>query len=293
MADNVVSFETFDNELQISTTQSEMPQIVLEGGEDVVLFKRWFFDHLDRFEFVQAANLGVGAGCTAVREAVSRLLERGVQAYGLQDRDRLFREQEWAILFSVDDAEFAGATEEDNSAVNSLWEIEAYVIVPELIPSWVRSHHRNPPASQAECDAAIPKIVEECEHLLRAQCWLATAHRCGVRVPDGKYCDRTPAQFTTHCAAELAGFVDPDDTAAEIQAHVDAVLAHAPAAPAERLRWFLRYVDTKRLMLRLSHRLRLGSAAHKWVLLEFMSLRGLRPVELEERLDAVSKKFLN
>lgn len=291
MVDNVVPFDAFENELQISSQQSELPRIVLEGGDDVYLFRRWFFNHLDRLEFVQAANLGVGAGCTAVRAAVESLREAGVRAFGLSDRDRLFKEAEWALLFSVDDAEFTSATEDEDVAINKLWEIEAYLLAPELIPGWVRSHHRNAPASQIEIDAALQRTVEECESLLRAQTWLATAHRCGEKVPDGQYCDWHGDAFAVKCAAGLAGLNDEHSTAAEIDIHIAEVLAQAPTALPERLGWLLRYVDTKRLMLRLKHRLSLGTARHKWVLAELMDARGLRPRELEARVSDLSARL--
>ena len=291
MPENVVSFSEFENELQISSQQSEMPQIVLEGGEDVVLFKRWFFDYLDRLEFVQAANLGVGAGCTAVREAVDQLQSAGVRAFGLSDRDQLFKDADWSVLFSVDDARFVAATEDEHMAVNSMWEIEAYLLVPELIPGWVRSHHRKAPASQADCEAAVARAVEECENLLRAQSWLATAHRCGERVPNGKYCECPTPLFVAACANELGNLEDLHGTAASIDAHVAEVLDRAPGPPGERLHWLLRYVDTKRLMLRLKHRLSLGNARHKWVLAEFMALHHIRPVELEDRVRSLSLRL--
>lgn len=291
MVENVVSFDDFENELQISTQQAEIPRIVLEGGEDVALFKRWFFDLLDRLEFVQAANLGVGSGCTAVREAVTQLLAAGVPAFGLTDRDRLFRQADWQMLFEVDDAVFAAGTEEEHSAVNNMWEIEAYLLDPDLIPGWVRAHHRHAPASEADCNLAVTRAADECETLLRAQPWLATAHRCGDGVPDGKYCGEPAHTLAARTVEELGRLADEHGTAATVEAHVAEVLAKAPDVPGDRLRWLLRYVDTKRLMLRLSHRLQLVTARHKWVLAEFMALRGMRPAELEQRLLAISLRL--
>lgn len=288
MSDNVVPFDDFENELQISTQQSDTPRIVLEGGEDVVLFKRWFFEYLDRLEFVQAANLGVGAGCTAVRAAVVALRQAGIRAFGLSDRDHLFKNADWTTLFAVDDVAFADATEDEHVAVNRLWEIEAYLLVPELIPGWVRSTHRNAPADQAEVDAALIRAVEECENLLRAQPWLSTAHRCGEKVPNGKYCNVVTREFASACAGELGNLHDRHGTAAVVDAHVNTVLDNAPRPPGERLAWLLRYVDTKRLMLRLKHRLSLVNAPHKWLLAEFMERGGIRPVELENRVRHLS-----
>lgn len=288
MPDNVVPFDDFENELQISSQQSELPRIVLEGGDDVVLFRRWFFDYLDRLEFVQAANLGVGAGCTAVRTAVQRVKDSGVRAFGLSDRDRLFKDADWPNLFAVDDGAFTAATVDGDVAVNRLWEIEAYLLMPELIPGWVRAHHRDAPAPQPEVNAALSRAVQECENLLRAQPWLATSHRCGEKVPDGKFCNRPTAEFQAGCAEELAALDDLHGTAAAIEAHVAEVLAQAPVALGARLLWLLRYVDTKRLMMRLKHHLRLGDARHKWVLAEFMEMQGIRPAELEERVRSLS-----
>lgn len=291
VADNVVSFDEFENELQITSQQSEIPRIVIEGGDDVAMFRRWFFDLLDRMEFVQAANLGVGSGCTAVGEAVDQLLASGVPAFGLTDRDRLFREANWPMLFAVDDAAFAAGTEEEHLAVNSLWEIEAYLLDPALIPGWVRGDHRHAPASDADCNAAVASAADECEALLRAQPWLATAHVCGEGIADGKYCGDAVHVFAARWADELRNLEDPDGTAAAVDQHVADVLQNAPASPPDRLRWLLRYVDTKRLMMRLSHRLSLVAARHKWVLVELMAAHGLRPRELQERLVAVSLRL--
>ncbi len=291
MADNIVAFDEFENELQITSQHSEIPRIVLEGGDDVALFRRWFFHLMDRMEFVQAANLGVGSGCTAVGNAVDQLIASGVAAYGLTDRDKLFKEADWPMLFAVDDAAFAEGTEKENLAVNSLWEIEAYLIDPALIPGWVRGHHRHAPASEADCNAAIASAVDECEALLRAQPWLAASHICGDAVPDGKYCSDAAHVFAARWREELDNLADTHGTAAIVESHVEEVLNSAPSAPADRLRWLLRYVDTKRLMMRLSQRLSLIGARHKWVLAELMEARGMRPRELEERLLAVSLRL--
>ncbi len=291
MSDNVVPFDSFENDLQISTFQSETPRVVLEGGDDVSLFKIWFFNYLDRLEFVQAANLGVGAGCTAVRAAVEKLRDQGVRAFGLSDRDRLFRSADWATLFSVDDDTFLHATEDDYVAVNSLWEIEAYLIHPDLIPDWVSSTHRKAPVSDGEVDAALARTLKECEALLQAQPWLATAHRCGEHVPDGKYCQRSADEFASDCEKELDGIEDTDATATTIKLHVAKVLENAPTSPNLRILWLLRYVDTKRLMLRLQHHLQLANVKHKWLLAQFMKARGLRPLELENRVHSLSVRL--
>lgn len=289
MPDNIVAFDEFEDELEISAHQIALPRVVLEGGEDVVLFKRyWFFDFLDRFEFVQANDMGVGAGTSAVGNAVAASQAEGIPAYGLCDRDRLFKEANWPMMFAVDDAAFDAATIDANTATNRRWEIEAYLLEPDIIPGWVRSHHRQAPASEVECASAVSRVVEECESLLAAQPYLATAHRCGVGVPDGQYCDRQHYEFVAACGADLGGLNDQHGTQAVIEGHVAQVLGAAPAALADRLRWLLRYVDTKRLILRLKHRLSIGKGRHKWILAEFMEQRGMRPAELEQRLVAVS-----
>lgn len=289
MSENVVPFDAFEDELEISAHQVALPRIVLEGGEDVVLFKRyWFFDFLDRFEFVQANDMGVGAGASAVGEAVTASQAAGIPAFGLFDRDCLFKRADWPMMFSVDDAAFDAATADAHTATNRRWEIEAYLLEPELIPRWVRSHHRQAPASQAECDSAVDRAIEECESLLAAQPYLATAHCCGVGVPDGQYCDREPHEFVAACGVDLGGLNDQLGTQGAIATHIAEVMQAAPATPADRLRWLLRYVDTKRLILRLRHRLSIGQGRHKWILAEFMEQRGMRPVELEQRLQAIS-----
>jgi hypothetical protein len=71
---------------------------------------------------------------------------------------------------------------------------------------------------------------------------------------------------------------------------VDDIRAAAPIAAEERLQFLLRYVDTKRLLLRLKKRLGLREGAH-WGLGVQMSRSGDRPQELEEFLTATAQRF--
>lgn len=119
----------------------------------------------------------------------------------------------------------------------------------------------------------------------------ATAHRCGEGIPDGKYSGDAGHVFAARWTEELGNLADAHGTAAAVAAQVADVLRAAPPSPPDRLRWLLRYVDTKRLMMRLGHRLSLVQARHKWVLAEFMAARGMRPRELEDRLLAVSLRL--
>lgn len=292
MSENVLSFEDFESERQIAAFQTALPRVVLEGGDDVVLFKRfWFPDFLDRFEFVKAADLIQGEGCTAVKTAVEKSQQDGIPAFGLTDRDWLFRSSKWDLLFATDDGVFDAATADADCATNSRWEIEAYLLEPDTLPSWVRGHHKTPPGSEAECASALQRAIDECEHLLHAQRWFGAAHSCGAGVANGHFCNRPPAEFNAAWQRELAGIPDGAATAQEIGTHIAEVLRLAPTVPAERLRWLLRYVDTKRLVLRLEHRLSVKGGKVKWALADLMLQTGRRPEELERRLGSITPRL--
>lgn len=291
MTDNLVSFDEVDTEHQISALQAGLPRVVLEGSTDVRLFAAWFLHLSDGVEFVEADDVIRGGGCSAVGAAVAHSISQdGVPAIGIVDRDHLFRGKDWTNLFTVDDTIFASVQTPD-VITTSLWEVEAYLLRPELLGDWVELRAREQPVPAAFAAGAVDAAVEECEALLDMSPALAAAHAAETAVPDGwglgVSCSDLVAACEANHAAELAAQAA---IASQVKAMVAEIRRNAPTTPADRLSYLLRYVNTKRLLQRLKTRLCLHPNSH-WVLTKVMSYRTLKPEELERVVVAHWEKY--
>jgi len=288
---NVVQFDELNDEGEIVAYQLGLPRIVLEGKDDVRLFKIYWFPHLiDSFEFVEAVDIADGGGCSAVRDAVLRSRQDNIPAFGFADRDQLFRSKQWALLFAVDDAAFHTGTRDEACYTTLRWEIEAYLLEPDLLPAWIRSGCRVP-GTDARCAAALGDIVEECEHLIRGSAFFATAHDQGKKVNIGHFADKAVNDLVAACESELGGLQHDGRIVKALRELIQAVFSAAPLDQSARLGWLLRYVDTKRLLHRLSRRFH-ADREIRWFLAELMLQKGRRPPELERRLDDLRETFV-
>ena len=280
---NVVSFSEFENERDIEAYQSGLPRIVLEGVDDLRLFRTYWFPHLiDRFQFIEANEIVGGGGCTAVIAAVEASKQDNIPAFGFVDRDRLFRVKEWATLFDVDASAFTTAASNNDFYTTLRWEVEAYLLEPDLLSAWLRSFCQ-PPARPEQSASAVARAVYECEQLLKAHRYFATAHHCGVPVGDEHFLDRPISQLLSACDEALRRLNHDGTVAAAVDSYVDIIMKAAPADPGPRLVWLLQYVDTKRLLVRLTTRWR-GNGDIRWFLAECMHQSNTRPQEIERKL---------
>jgi len=293
MSNNVESFESFGSDQQIAAHQAGLVRVVLEGQSDVGLFSRyWFGSMRETFEFIEAGHLVVGSGCTAVRAAVAHSLNAdGVPAVGIVDRDSLFRERRWDLLFGVDDVKFATEVQTLDVYVASLWEVEAFMLEPHLFADWVYGSHRTPPGSPADCAAALGRALFECELLLEVASFFAAAHAEGLSYGDSHFRGEPLVTVKAACAAKLATLSAPSQSvAAQVDALVAAVRNSRPASEADRLTFYLRYVDTKRLLVRLFNALNVRDHS-QWVLPPMQSMSNRRPAELETFLRNVETRY--
>jgi hypothetical protein len=289
---NVAELQSFRSSEQFLAHARGLPRVILEGASDVELFKSWFEDLQAEFEFMPAEDVGdFGGGCTAVAPAVRHSWDQDIPALGVLDRDSLHRLWKWDLLFSTDPAALDGASGDDDVKVASLWEIEAYLLEPQLMGPWVGVQRKPLPAKAHEMSSALTKALEECEALLEATPYFAAWHK-GGRACDPRYFrDDQAAHITETCQSAIAKGTDEDKAvAAEVEAYVAALRTAAPADPAERLVFLLRYVDTKRLLGRLEHRLKLNGSAHH-ALKILMQERDLRPDELRRFLEEAADRF--
>jgi hypothetical protein len=291
---NVASFEEFQSDLQIAAHQAGLVRVVLEGDTDVKLFKGyWFSDRTDVFDFIEAKSLVTGAGCTAVAAAVAASIAQGVPAIGIVDRDTLFRNKQWALLFDSNPAALNQNWSTAGIYTASLWEVEAYLIEPDLLSDWVGAVYKKAPAPQANRDAALRRTIEGCRFVLAAAHYLAALHEDGTVAPNIRtFSDQSLAKLTAACAAGVAAAGAPGQAVATaVLGQVGALLAALPVEGAEQLRFLLRYVDTKRLLVRLEHSLDINSGAH-WTLAAFMKLKGARPRELSDVLNDAEARLV-
>lgn len=276
---NIVSFEDFENEHQIEAHQIGLPRVVLEGETDVKLFKTFWFTHLlEKMQFVEPSDVIRGTGCTAVGLAVEYSVNNeGIPAIGIVDRDTLFRERRWSVLFSIDEQEFINQSHAADLVVASLWEVEAYLLEAEFVFDWVRGNNR----PEQECNNALAWAIEECEGLLQAAAFFAASHQVGQARAPGYFSNLRHDRIAADCEAILTGSQDHcNTTAEEVKSLVDAIFAAAPVDPASRLKYLLRYVDTKRLLVRLEKRLSLANKSY-WHIANLMLRLAKRPTELE------------
>ncbi|EMX6257139.1 hypothetical protein AAHH43_001363 [Pseudomonas aeruginosa] len=293
MSIEVQSFDDFDSLQQIEAQQSNLIRVVLEGRDDVALFaSQWFVAEQEMFDFVEAGHIVAGAGCTSVANAVEHSRNNdGVPAIGIVDRDVLFRERNWTVLYEQEQTRFEATTLNDRVHVASLWEIEAYLFDPDLLRNLVRACSRQPPATAEQMNAALDKTLAECALLLDIAPYLAGSHEAGTAVAAGYLCDANPQRVQAEVAQKLAALAPPGAAAAvQVQALIEQVKAVLPGAPAEQLPFYLRYVDTKRLLQRLTHALGL-TANIKWVLAALQEASSRRPHELAQVLERAKQRF--
>ncbi|MDB0573533.1 hypothetical protein LBW59_22550 [Ralstonia solanacearum] len=294
MPANIESFDNFDSDLQIAAHQTGLVRVILEGKSDVDLFgKYWFGSMRETFDFLEASQLVNGSGCTAVRAAVhhSQTVDH-VPAIGIIDRDSLFREQRWELLFEVDEAEFAANLQTAEIYVASLWEIEAYMLEPDLLAKWVSGSHRTPPGPQAECESALVRTLSECDFLLEIASFFAAAHAEGQSISEGYFRGVSLAAAKSTCAEKLAKLsTESQSVAARVDALVATVRGSRPDGDADQLRFLLRYVDTKRLIIRLFQSLKVHDGSH-WTMPHMQALSNRRPAEFEAFLKTVERRYV-
>lgn len=281
------SFDEFDSIEQIEAHQSCLIRVVLEGRDDVDLFYRfWFVSMLDSFEFVEARSIVVGGGCTSVQTAVDHSINvDGVPTIGIVDRDVFFREHNWAALYQFENEALTQHTANGSVHVSSRWEIEAYLLDHDLLGRWIEACHRKPPGSQVEVDSALAKTLADCDLLLEAAPFFAASHRAGVKIPAGFMCSLADPVVRAGIAQKLQALdQESHNVATEVTALINLIKQHLPTDPAEQLPVYLRYVDTKRLLQRLTHTLTLRDES-KWTLSTFQGALGRRPQEFQNVLE--------
>lgn len=256
---NVASFDEFDTDLEIDAHSKGLPRIILEGTTDVWLFRDiWFTNYLAKFEFIPASRLAAGDGCTAVPAAVQLSWDKQIPAFGILDRDVYFRRKVWDALYEPEETRFRAFEANDNLFVSEFWEIEAHLILPEMLEPWVIGCSRDPVQFGYLASDALQRALTQCDILFEAAPYLAAMHEDG-KSSTGSFSDFTIEQVRQICETGLAKLSSEAKEQADLVADcVKIVREGAPTEPAARLRYFLKFIDTKRLLNRLRTALRLN-----------------------------------
>lgn len=292
MSENIASFDEFDSDTQIAAHQAGLIRVILEGQTDVTLFRRYWFSHRqDVFEFVEAGNVATAPGCTGVVDGVAKCVQHGIPAIGIVDRDTLFRDKKWDVLFSLDNADLNPDPFTAGIYIASRWEVEAYLLeADERLSEWVSAEHRRPPGPEHLCQNALSLVVQSCENLLLAAAYFASNHEQGKAVGAGMFWDKTPAQIQAVCDEHLATSPPASKhVASQVELLIAAVQQGRPTDMTNRLPFLLQYVDTKRLLKRLVNTLEIRE--NPWFLATLMMSKGLRPRELDHFLSQAETQF--
>lgn len=290
----VMPFDGFESQQQLDAHQSCLVRVVLEGRDDVALFRdNWFTAHMETFEFLEAATIIDQTGCTAVPLAVEKSLSDGVPAIGILDRDVLFRDCRWADLYQLDSQLFSESTLNEHVHIASLWEIEAYLLDVDLFENVVMACHRRPPATLSQMQAALGKVLVECDFLLDSAPVYAGLHKRGEAVSPGFMWKAAFANIKEALDEKAATF-DADSQTVEqaVGALVEAIKQGKPESQEERIPFLLRYVDTKRLLYRLTHVLDLRDDKDiRWTLSALQMSKNRRPAEFEAVLVHARERY--
>ncbi len=231
-------------------------RVYVESSEDRDVLEKWFPDDLGKIIFLSAdhGNAG-GGGCQAVCKEISNSKQADIQAAGIVDRDKLFTDKNWDLLWEIDDQIFRVA-QPYGAEIHVLlrWELENYLLEPaalQRVLSDAKHGKPSPILSQIEND-----LLQHCDTLVPVIAASALLHLQGHEsLGDGYGSKWTRLEIekdlTTQCLSKrMASLPDWQNALQLNQEHVSNF--DVPTASThERLSAFLRIVDGKRLIERI------------------------------------------
>jgi hypothetical protein len=230
-------------------------RVYVESSEDRDVLEKWFSDDLGEIHFLSADHGGLGGGgCTAVCNQVQASREAAIPAAGIVDRDKLFNDKHWDLLWQTDDIAFRDARPYGPDIhVLLRWELENYLLDPVALARVIADakHGRQAP-SQVDIEN---ELLGHWECLIPIMAASVLLHERDMDSPgDGygstKSCEQIsieldqtllPGKFGIHFVWQ--------DAFNGYKQKLSAFDAPAVAAP-ERLESVLRIADGKRLIER-------------------------------------------
>lgn len=179
-------------------------RVYVESSEDRDVLEKWFPDDLGKISFLSAdrGNSG-GGGCQAVCGEVAISVQAEVQAVGIVDRDKLFTDKNWNLLWEVDDGVFRMA-QPYGAEIHVLlrWELENYLLEPRAVQRVLNdAKHGKSPPNQTQIEQ---ELIEHYDCLVPIMAASALLHADGHESPgDGYGAAWTRATIEQHLTEQL------------------------------------------------------------------------------------------
>lgn len=253
--------------------------VILESDEDLQIVKdRWFFDIGDAIEFGHADSDGEGGGATRVCNKVEELRSKSETSFGIVDRDAI-KTTHPELWWEVDDGKFRAARPMgDNVRVLSRWEIENYLLDPEIIEESLADIEARPPNRGDNCTKALYVYLNAAVALSAAA---IVANRHGVRFDHSL--DECPEMHLTAQIQKWLGEYVTEFPATEAKIRTFGADRQAPSL--EHWERISRMVDGKRLLRRMKlMQKRLGGNDRRLDLASKLHTRNRIPKEFEEHV---------
>ncbi|MDP1611086.1 MAG: hypothetical protein Q8M11_08490 [Sulfuritalea sp.] len=254
--------------------------VILESDEDVQIVKdRWFFDVGDAIEFNHANSNGEGGGANQVCNRVDELLSQSETSFGIVDRDAI-RMTHPDLWWETDDGKFRSARPMGNNVrVLSRWEIENYLLDPEIIEESLADIEARPPRRGHTCTQTLYGYLDAAVALSAADV-VANCH--GLRF-DHSLDECPEAHLTDQIAKELGEHVGELPAAA---ARIRAFGSGEQSPSLEHWERISRMIDGKRLLRRIKlMQKRLGGNDRRLDLASKLRTRNRIPQEFSEHVE--------
>jgi hypothetical protein len=177
------SLKEFKQADTIDSAYLDKAVVYLESEEDVQIIKeRWFFDEGRYVEF-KSVDVGLGGGCTQVINQVGFDRSKGVNAFGIVDRDALLQCRLWDFWWEIDDLTFASNKPlGEHIKVLKRWEIENYLLTPNEVEIVLSDKDFR---SKRSIQAIIKELLEHAEDVKLLSAAAFYCHKQGYSFPNG------------------------------------------------------------------------------------------------------------
>ncbi len=225
--------------------------VYLESEEDVQIIKeRWFFDE-GRFVEFKSVDSGVGGGCGQVISRVGFDRRRGVNAFGIVDRDALLQYRLWDLWWEKDDAVLAaGNPWGEHIKILKKWEIENYLLSPNEIEIVLADKYFR---SLRPIDEVLIDINQQAENVKVLSAAAIYCHENGEHFPNEFGTQKAGMDLleeTTKYLKKRFG----DSVLAQLNGVIDKIEAFAEGITSiDKNRWekLSRLIDGKRMLRRM------------------------------------------
>lgn len=237
---------------QTTTLYKAKTVIYVEGDSDQKIFANyWFRGREQELDFKPPPS---GSGCAAVVNQVKTERLAGISAWGIVDRDKLMADGHMTVLHETDDAKFDAARPYGpHVKVTQRWELESYLLEPEVIEEHLAAHHSGRGTRPRE--HVVQELLKHADALVPHAAANQVLHQAGISALPDKF------GLDAKCRADMASRVLAQQAKWQqavkdsYPTHVNAIDAFGSAVTPDEIRYFglLRAVNGKAMLERLKH----------------------------------------